>query len=112
VAQAVIRRPPTAEVRARSQVSPCEICGGHRGTVTGFSPRTSVFPCQYHAIIFPHSSSSACCSYRQYKRAKSGKFPKSNSLSAMAERGTDKCRHSYISVSKANVAVSTVHGEM
>jgi hypothetical protein len=41
MAQAVIRRPLTAEARVRSRVSPCEICGGQSGT--------SVFPCQFHS---------------------------------------------------------------
>jgi hypothetical protein len=36
MAQAVSRRPLTAEARVRSRVSPCGICGDQSGTGTGF----------------------------------------------------------------------------
>jgi hypothetical protein len=53
MAQAVSRRPLTAEARVRSRVSPCVICGGQSGTGTSFSPSTSVFPCQFHSTDAP-----------------------------------------------------------
>jgi hypothetical protein len=53
MAQAVSRRPLTAEARVRSRVSPCGICGGQTGTGTGFTPSTSVFPCQFHSTCAP-----------------------------------------------------------
>jgi hypothetical protein len=51
MAQVVSRRPLTAEARVRAQVNPCGICGEQRGAVPGFSPSSSVFPCQYHSIV-------------------------------------------------------------
>jgi hypothetical protein len=53
MAQAVSRRPPTAEARFRSRVSPYGICGGQSVTGTGFSPCTSVFPCQFRSTGAP-----------------------------------------------------------
>jgi hypothetical protein len=53
MAQAVSRRPSTAESRVRSRVSPCGVCGGQSGTGTGFSPSTLVFPCQFHSTGAP-----------------------------------------------------------
>jgi hypothetical protein len=55
MAQAISRRPLTAEARVRACVNPCEICGGKSGTGTGFSPSSSVFPCQYHSTIALHA---------------------------------------------------------
>jgi hypothetical protein len=52
MAQAVSRRPLTAKARVRCRVSPCEICG-QSDTGTGFSPSTSVFPCQFHSTGTP-----------------------------------------------------------
>jgi hypothetical protein len=53
LAQAVSRRPVTAEARFRSRVSTCGICGGQSGTGTGLFPSTSVSPCQFHFIGAP-----------------------------------------------------------
>jgi hypothetical protein len=53
MAQAVSRRPLTAEARVRYRASPCGICGGQSGTGTGFSPSTSGFPCQFHSTSAP-----------------------------------------------------------
>jgi hypothetical protein len=44
MAQAVGRRPLTAESRIHARVNPCGICGGQSGTRADFSPSSSVFP--------------------------------------------------------------------
>jgi hypothetical protein len=51
MAQVVSRRPLTAEARVRCRVNPRGICGGQSGTVTVFSPSSSVLPCQYHSTV-------------------------------------------------------------
>jgi len=60
------------EVRLLFQIRPCHICRGQSCPETGFSPSTSVFPCQYHAAIVPYLSSHTCFSYQKSKRAKLG----------------------------------------
>jgi hypothetical protein len=44
VTQAVSRRSGIAETRVRSQVNPCEICGGRNGTPTGLCRSGLVYP--------------------------------------------------------------------
>jgi hypothetical protein len=51
MAQVFSRRPLTAEAQVRARVKPCGICGVQSGTGTGFSPSSSVFPCQYHSTF-------------------------------------------------------------
>jgi hypothetical protein len=53
MAQAVSRRPLTAEAWVRSWVSACGISGGQSGTGTGLSPSTSVFSCQFYSTGAP-----------------------------------------------------------
>jgi hypothetical protein len=59
MAQAVSLWPLTVEAQVRAWVDPCGICSGQSGTGAGFSPSSSVFPCQYHSIIDPYSSITA-----------------------------------------------------
>jgi hypothetical protein len=51
MAQVVSRRSLTAEAWVRARINPCGICGGQSGTGIGFSPSSSVFPCQYHSTV-------------------------------------------------------------
>jgi hypothetical protein len=51
MAQAVSRRPFNAEARVHDQESPSWICDEETETGRGFSPTSSVFPCQYHFAV-------------------------------------------------------------
>jgi hypothetical protein len=51
MAQVVSSQPLTAEARVRARVNPCGLCGGQSGSGTGFSPSSSVFPCQCHSTV-------------------------------------------------------------
>jgi hypothetical protein len=51
MAQAVSRRPLTAEDRIHSLVSTCGICGGQGGTGAGFSPSSWDLLCHYHSTV-------------------------------------------------------------
>jgi hypothetical protein len=55
MAQAVSRRPLTAETRVRARVNSCGICGKEIGTGTDFSPSYSVFLSQYHFTVVLHT---------------------------------------------------------
>jgi hypothetical protein len=103
MAQVVCRRPLKAKVRIRSQISPCEIYGGHSGTGTGFSPSASIFPCHYHFTNIPYSST--CGSYRKDKRAKPGNLPKKQCSSEIGEDCNGRQFH-FFSLQGVNTWVS------
>jgi hypothetical protein len=87
-------RPITAQARVRSQLIQCKICGGQTGTETGFSPSTSVFPCQDHSTNAPYSSSSTRCSYQKDEGTKLPSIcKKGKTLSITGEHGTQKYFH-------------------
>jgi hypothetical protein len=74
------------EARVRSQANASAISGGQSGTVTGFSPSISVFPCRYHSTNAPYSSSSTRCCYQKDKRAKAEILLQSSARSEIGER--------------------------
>jgi len=47
--QAVSRPPLTVKFRVRSQVGPCEICGGQSGGGSGFPETIAILPYDYHS---------------------------------------------------------------
>jgi len=54
MAQAVIRRSRPAEARVRCPANPYGISLRQSVAITGFSPITSDFPCQYHSTNAPY----------------------------------------------------------
>jgi hypothetical protein len=55
MAQAVSRQPLTTETRLRARVTPCGIYGRPSGVETGFTPSSSVLPCQYNSTVVLHT---------------------------------------------------------
>ena len=51
----ISRQPLTAEAWFQTQSFLCGLCGRQIDTGAGFSPGTSVFPCQYHCTFAPYS---------------------------------------------------------
>jgi hypothetical protein len=47
IAQAISRQLLTAEAGVHARLNPCGVCGGQRGSGTGFPLSPSVFRCQY-----------------------------------------------------------------
>ena len=90
MSQAVSCRPLTAEERAQSQVSPCQICDGQSGSGTDFSSSTSVFPRQHHPINAPHSYSTLTLFLPEGPTGKARNLPKSNPLSEIGYRHTQQ----------------------
>jgi hypothetical protein len=69
MAQAVSRRPVTAETRVRSRASACEICGGQSDTETGVSPNTSGFPFQFHSTGAPFNRNTKKINHLHHRAA-------------------------------------------
>jgi len=89
-------RPVTAEGRARSRASPCEICRGQSGTETCFSPRTAAFPYHYQPTNVIDSLACTLCFYQKYKRAvlsrKSRSIGENSSFTFSSFEVPDECR--------------------
>jgi hypothetical protein len=58
MAQAVSRRPLTAEARFRSSFNPCGIFGGQNGIGMVCSPSSLVLPCRYYSTVALHAHTS------------------------------------------------------
>ena len=55
MAHVVSSQPFTTKAQIQSQAGPFWIYSRESDTMIGFSPSTSVFPCQYHSTIAPYS---------------------------------------------------------
>jgi hypothetical protein len=87
------RTPLTADVRVRSQVSPCNVPSGHSGTVTGLFFEHFQFCRQYHSNNSPQAFSATRCSYQNNQHAKPERLPKSNVPSEIGDHWTEKYVH-------------------
>jgi hypothetical protein len=87
---AISCRLPTAEAWVRSWAGLCEVCDWQIGIGAGFSPSTSVLPCQHHSTNAPYSFSSTGCSYQKDKQKKPGNFPESSALSEIGYHWVEK----------------------
>jgi hypothetical protein len=86
------RRLPTKDIRVRSHLSPCDICGGQGDIGTGFSPSTSVFPSllSFHQRSWSSSYRPTRCFCQKDKGTTPRNLPKNNTFSEIGKHWTKK----------------------